>query len=776
MEILKLLIANIKHKKGAFKSIIALTAIIVFSFAGTVSNNDNIDRSLERSHGYADTPTFTVFANKRNLQDNIAEEIAKHPDVTDVTETKCIITENARIEEQKLSKIFFLYRETEDIYRVFNKNFTAYNNNPEPLEKGEIYIPYGLKAASNIEIGSVISFGSEDNPENFTVKGFVEEPFVGAAPIGIKRLFISDSDFERIYENADDLYIGKAADIGVNLTEDSDYITIKEEINDMCGLISNSIISISKTETIQYTKIYSEFGSKILLAFLILLIIIVIISIRHSISTSIEMEYINLGILKSQGFTSGKIRLVYILQYLIAEIIGSIIGLIISIPALKGLGMLFQQITGLLTATDISFMKCGIMAAALIAITMIFVVLSTAKAAKISPVRAISGGKSEIHFDSRLNIPVKTKPLSLFIGLRQFTSRVRSYGGSVLIVALLVYFMMTIAILSQKLTSDVFEEGSLNPNITIYMTKDFNIDNMNEVEQAVLDVDPDAKTIFALNKYVMADGIEIACTSYNRPDDMHKPIDGRMPIYDNEVAVTEISADIFGKGIGDTITIDSKNTEEFIITGTYQGFNDLGKTILITAEGLNKIDVSKPLFMAELSDINLLNEAEKALNDKFGGVIKKLETNTEENSNEGLIELIDFILTILLIVVYAISITFSAVVISMICSKSFIKERTDIGICKAMGFTASTLRTQFAFRFMVIAAIGSCLGGIASFFLTSPLLVILLRMAGLTQLDADINFFTFIVPAAAISLSFFIFAYIAARKINTVEIRELISE
>lgn len=776
MEILKLLVANIKHKKGAFKSIIALTAIIVFSFAGTVSNNDNIDRSLERSHGYADTPTFTAFANKRNLQDNIAEEIAKHPDVTDVIETECIITENARIEEQKLSQIIFLYRETEDIYRVFNKNFTAYNENPEPLEKGEIYIPYGLKAASNIEIGSVISFGSEDNPENFTVKGFVEEPFVGAAPIGIKRLFISDSDFERIYENADDLYIAKAADIGVNLTEDADYITIKEEINDMCGLISSSFISISKTETIQYTKIYSEFGSKVLLAFLILLIIIVIISIRHSISTSIEMEYINLGILKSQGFTSGKIRLVYVLQYLIAEIIGSIIGLIISIPALKGLGMLFQQITGLLTATDISFLKCGIMAAALIAITMIFVVLSTAKAAKISPVRAISGGKSEIHFDSRLNIPVKAKTLSLFIGLRQFTSRVRSYGGSVLIVALLVYFMMTIAVLSQKLTSDVFEEGSLNPNITVYMTKDFDIDNMNEVEQAVLDVDPDAKTIFTLNKYVMADGIEIACSSYNRPDDMHKPIDGRMPIYDNEVAVTEISADIFGKGIGDTITIDSENTEEFIITGTYQGFNDLGKTILITAEGLNKIDESKPLFMAELSDINLLNEAEMALNDKFGGVIKKLETNTEENSIEGLIELIDFILTILLIVVYAISITFSAVVISMICSKSFIKERTDIGIFKAMGFTASTLRTQFAFRFMIIAAIGSCIGGIASFFLTSPLLVILLRMAGLTQLDADINFFTFIIPAAAISLSFFIFAYIAARKINTVEIRELISE
>ncbi len=776
MEILKLLIANIKHKKGAFKSIIALTAIIVFSFAGTVSNNENIDRSLERSHSYANTPTFNTFANKRYLQDNIAEEIAKHPDVTDVTETECIVVDNARIKEQKISKIFLLYRESEDIYRVFNKNFTAYNDNPGPLEEGEIYIPYGMTADSDIEIGSVISFGSEDNPETFTVKGFVEEPFVGASPIGTKRLFISDSDFERIYENTDDLYFGKASDIGINLTEDADYITVKKEINDMCGIISNSIISISKAETIRYTKIYSDSGSKILFAFLILLVVIVIISIWHSISTSIEMEYINLGILKAQGFTSGKIRLLYILQYLLAEIIGSVIGLIISIPALNGLGMLFQQITGLLTATNISFLKCGIMAAALVAITMIFVVLATAKAAKISPVRAISGGKSEVHFDSRLNLPVKTKPLSLFIGLRQFTSRFKSYTGVMLIVALLVYFMMTINVLSQKLSSDELETGLIYSNINAYMTKDFDIDDMSEVEQAVLDVDPDAKTIFCLNQYVMADGFEIACTSYNRPDAMYKPIDGRMPIYDNEVAVTDVSAELFGKGIGDTISISSESTEEFIITGTFQGFNDLGKTILITYEGLYKIDKSMPIFSAELSDLNLLNEAEKALNNKFGEVIKKIEINAEKNSNEGIMELIDKIFTILLIVVYAISIIFSAVVISMICSKSFIKERTDIGIFKALGFTANTLRTQFAFRFMIIAVIGSCLGGTASVFLTSPLLVALLRVVGLTQLDADISIITFIIPASAISLSFFIFAYIAARKINTIEIRELISE
>ncbi|MBP3441277.1 MAG: FtsX-like permease family protein, partial [Clostridia bacterium] len=106
----------------------------------------------------------------------------------------------------------------------------------------------------------------------------------------------------------------------------------------------------------------------------------------------------------------------------------------------------------------------------------------------------------------------------------------------------------------------------------------------------------------------------------------------------------------------------------------------------------------------------------------------------------------------------------------------FVKERTDIGILKSLGFTAGGLRVQFALRFMIIAVIGSLIGAVASMFLTMPLLEALLRILGLTRIDASISFTTFIIPAAAIWLSFFVFAYIAARKIKKIEVRELISE
>ena len=775
MEMFTILKANIKHKKGAFKSIIALTALIVFAFTVTVSNNDNISLALTRSHTYTNTPTFTVLAAKEKMPDDIAEKILTHEQVKSVKITECISIDDLNADGKGTSLVSFFYKASEPIYRVFNENSSDYNLNPEPLKEGEIYVPYPLTSICSAKIGSVISFGNDEQEQKFIVKGFIEEPFLGAAPIGTKRVFISDSDFERIYNSVENENFGRIFDIGITLAEGADSDSVKKELNDMYGIIDNSVISLSRAQTDGYTKIYSDIASKILYIFVLLLTVIAVISICHSISVSIEMEYVNLGVLKAEGFTSDKIRLFYILQYLTAEIIGTAVGFLISIPALFGMNRLFFSITGILSEPDISVLISVIMSILLIIITMLFVLLATRKAAKISPVRAISGGKSEVYFDSRLNLPLKAKPLSFFLGLRQFTSRIKSYGGSVFIVALLIYFMMSVTVLTEKISSE-FTVGIVYPNITVHMNDEFDIKKMSEAEQAVLDIDAGAKVLFSYVGYIMAEDKEIQCFAYSRPAEVLKVLDGRMPIYDNEVAVTEISAELLGKKIGDTLAIGGENAEDFIITGTYQTFNDLGKSILITAEGRYRIDKTMPLLGAELSDISLLKNVENAVEEKFGEYIKFTEINETDNSGNETEALLKLVCNILVAAIYTVSIIFAAVVVGMICSKNFIKERTDIGIMRALGFTVNNLRIQFALRFMLVALIGSILGGIASYFFTTPLIVTILRIVGLTQLENGIGFTTFILPAVLITLSFLIFSYLAAKKIKSIEIRELILE
>lgn len=779
MEIIKLIKANIKHKKGAFKSIAALMTIIVVSFTVTVSNNDNIDKALTNAHSVLATPDVTAFLIEEKTDRSIIDDIKENPDVTGISATDCVNSGKASVDGYETYQMGMIYPDSHKVYRVLNENFNGYIENPEPLGEGEIYLPYSFTGLyKGVKIGSEMVFGDEETQYKFKVKGFIEESNFGSAVIGTKRYFVSDKDFEKIHENADGKYFAKIIDAGIELCEGADYFAVKKALDDSCGISDKSALIISSDETTAYTKLYSDTGSNILLVFLILLITIVIISMWHSISTSVEMEYVNLGILKSQGFTSGKIRLVYILQYVFAELIGAVFGLILSIPLTMALGRLFQPITGLITATDVSILKCAAISLGIIILCGIFVILATRKVSRISPVRAISGGKSEVHFDSRLNVPVKAKPLSLFMGLRQFTSRGKSYIGSVFIVALLVYFMMSISVLSQRLSGDNLIEGNINPHISVVMSDEFEISDIKRFEEEVCSVDKKAKTIFAYNKYIMIDGIELYCTAYSPAELMYKPLEGRMPIYDNEASITEIVAAELGKKIGDTVIIGSgENAKEFIITGYHQSMNDLGRTFLITAEGLYRVNGAKPVCYVEMSDISLTDKLSKALDDNLGELILAKTVNTERsNAIDGMLELINAICLILVLAVFGVSVIFSAVVIGMICTKAFIKERSDIGILKAIGFTAKELQRQFAFRFLIVSATGSVIGGVCSLLFTKPLLEMLLRMVGVTRIESSITIVTFIVPAVLICLCFFVFSYFAARKTKKVEVRELISE
>ncbi|MCI5583889.1 MAG: hypothetical protein MR357_09255, partial [Anaeroplasma sp.] len=541
MEIIKLIRANIKHKKGAFKSIAALMAIITLSFTVTVSNNDNIDKALSAAHGFAGTPDVTAFILGARTDESIVDDIKENPDVEDAFAVKSVFSASSELSGQEIFQASYIYSDSNKIYRVFNENFTGYIDNPAPLSNGEIYVPYSLTGLySDVKLGSEVVFGKDENKRAFTIKGFIAEPNFGAAAIGTKRFFISENDFNELYENADEQLFATIYDTGINLRSSADYFAVKKALDDSCGITQKSGAILSAEETSAYTKLYSETGSNILVVFIILLVTIVIISMWHRISTSVEMEYVNLGILKSQGFTSGKIRLVYIIQYILAELIGAAIGLLLAVPLTTALGSLFQPITGLITATDVSVLKCAGISLGIIALCGLFVVLATSKVGRISPVRAISGGQAEVHFDSRLNAPIKARPLSFFIGLRQFTSRGKSYIGSVFIVALLVFFMMTISVLSERLSGEKIIEGNIDPHIVVTMSDEFEISDIERFDAEVRAIDKDAKISLGYNEYIMADGIELFCTACTPAELMYKPLEGRMPIYDNEAALTEI--------------------------------------------------------------------------------------------------------------------------------------------------------------------------------------------------------------------------------------------
>lgn len=118
----------------------------------------------------------------------------------------------------------------------------------------------------------------------------------------------------------------------------------RRELNLETSAIDSSWMSVTKQDSFYYTFLFPQMFGSCLIVFLAFLMIIVLIAIRHSIATTIEIDYVNLGVLKSMGLSKNKMRSVFVLQYLLAQVIGSVIGFVAAIPLAKVLGNDFQSI------------------------------------------------------------------------------------------------------------------------------------------------------------------------------------------------------------------------------------------------------------------------------------------------------------------------------------------------------------------------------------------------------------------------------------------------
>ena len=250
---------------------------------------------------------------------------------------------------------------------------------------------------------------------------------------------------------------------------------------------------------------------------------------------------------------------------------------------------------------------------------------------------------------------------------------------------------------------------------------------------------------------------------------------GRAPIYDNEIGISPILSDEFDLKIGDEVTVGWQGKKEkYIITGIIQTLSEAGKGCPISysaAERIGYDDSLWGLYSLESEDDEILNQKiADTLNEKFGDIIKA-EANPElmDDSTKVAIKAIQ-------IIIYIFSVLFSLIVVHMVCSKAFTQERTDIGIYKAIGFKTSGLRSQFAFRFLIVSIIGSAAGGILSYFLSGKMLEILLKNIGVTSFNTDVVFSSFVIPILIVCLSFLTFSYLVSGKIRKVKIRELVTE
>lgn len=775
-----LLKANLKRHKGTLFGIFILTLLVAAALGTvlTVWNNSEkyIKNELDRS-GYGELTAWTTnLPDTTELKNNIEalDEIER-------VETQSLIYSNYTTNEMESDSEgqLITYIPKENRYRFFTDDLTGYREQPKSILPGEVYVSPSMVSMFGIKLGDEITFSIARGGKNLTltIKGFYEDVYMGSSMIGMKGFLISEADRTVALDLIRNAGIDALARDGamLHIFEAKESERTVSELNSLLNeqtALAEYTESVHSKETIAgFMLILQNAFSGILLAFVLILLFVVLIVLSHSISSTIASDFVNMGILKTVGLDSSRLRLLQILQYGIPVTVGLVIGFLLSIP----FGSMLTNAT--ITTTGVLIPKAPsllFMAAAFISILLLlvlFIFIRTRKIGKITPMKAIRG-------ETDGTVTKITKPaafgsnIHFRLAFRQLLSGKSRYIGAFVVALLLVFFASLVGRMDSWLGSD--GKGMMdafNPADHDIGVQSFGELTQEEFEKTILQYTDITDTYVLAMPTASLNGISYTANIIDQPERFHI-LEGRTCMADNEIVITEFIAANFGIAIGDTVMVrGDSGSGEYIISGIYSCANDMGDNFGMNREGYLKIGRDHPnlwcwhYFLADSSQKGAIT---KALESAYGGDI-----HVHENTWSGLFGIISA-MQALLVLMYALVIVFILIVTVMTGSKILLAEQKDLGIYKAIGFSSASLRLTFALRFAMVAVLGGFLGTLLAAVITDPIVSSVMKLAGISNFVSHPNFIGLVLPMVVVTLLFAIFGGLVAGKVKKVSLTVLV--
>lgn len=783
METKVLLRANLKKQKGGLAGIFLFMLLVTTAIGTVLTVWLNSDRYIREEMQRAGFGELTVWVSNVPENSDLVESMEKLPEIERV-EAQSFIYSNYTVKEQESDSEgqLILYRPEENRYRFFREDLSGYREQPDKISQGEVYVSPSMISMFDIQIGDEITFPIARAGQNLTliVKGFYEDPFMGSSMIGMKGFLISEADRNAALSILQNAGIDALARDGAML-----HIFPKggreQSISEL-----NSILN-EKTEISQYSEdvhgrdaiagfmlVLQNAFSGLLLAFALVLLFVVMVVISHNISSTIESDTVNMGILKTIGFTSKKMRMIQLYQYMIPTVAGMALGLVLTAPVSRLVSSATLTTTGVRIPANLPIVWIAFSFAVIWLFLMGFVVLRTGKIGRIKPMQAIRKETEKMCFRPERTLCAVGKGLYLRLALRQITSGKRRYIGTLIVAVLLVFFASVIGRMDAWLGSD--GKGMMdafNPadhDIGVQSFGDLTQEEFENTIRAYTDI---TDTYVLAMPTVAVNGVDYTANVIDQPERFHL-LEGKACSAKNEIVLTEFVAADFGVSIGDTVTVRGDNgSGEYIVSGIYSCANDMGDTVGMSREGYLKIGRDHPNLWCWhyfLSDASQKSAIAEALENAYGG-----DVHVHENTWPGLFGIISA-MHALMVFMYGMAALFILIVTVMTGSKILASEQKDLGIYKAVGFPANRLRLTFALRFGIISVAGALLGTILAAILTDPLVSAVMKLAGISNFASNPDLRTILLPAGVVILLFTGFAYFAAGRIKKTSLTILIGE
>ncbi len=782
MDIKTLWLADSRRHKGSLAGIFVLAFLVSLSLVSVLTVWRNSGRYVRNEMERLGFGAMTAWVSGISEIDVLTDEMNKLSGVEKTGIQSIIFSEyEVNGHESDSEGQLVTYEPTVCPYKIFSDDLKGYEKEAAKIAPGEIYVSPSLNSMFGVEIGDEISFliARSGGRKVFTVKGWFEDPFMGSSMIGMKSFLVCDEDHDEI--------TGIINGAGIDaLARDGYMVHIFEEPSEGLSTAQLNALLNQDTRLLQYAEfthsdsaIYGfmmtlqNVFTGILMSFVLVLVFISLIVIGHSISSAQEQDMADTGILKTIGFTTGKLQKVQMLLNMVPVFLGMTTGVLGAVPVASAASQITISTTGLMIPAGMPFAVCFPALLLVIGAFMGFVWLKTGQLEKITPMKAIrdinkSGGAGKSGYS-----PIHQKGLCFWLALRQVISGKKRYLGACLVAALLVFFTSLIGRIASWLGAD--GRGlmdAFNPADLHIAAQPMGNATSGDVERTIEEYTKITDQYMLAMPSVSVEGADYTANVITQPERFHM-LRGQTCMQADEIVLTEFVAADLNVGIGDMVTVSSGlGSLEYRVSGIYQCANDMGANVGLSREGYLKIGQENGGMWCVhyfIEDVEMQPQIMDALEAAYGG-----DVYLHENSWPGLYGILSA-MELLMYFMYGIVVILVFVITVLTGSRLLVAEQKDMGIFRSFGFSAVKLRVSFTLRFGIVSFLGAAAGLLASALLTDLLVAALLRMYGISNFSSHLAAGNTLLPALAVILSFTIFAWFVGRKIGTDRLTTLVA-
>lgn len=779
---------NIKKKKTDACVIFVLIAIAtMFMYVG-ISVLSSYNREIDNRNKANNGADYIHYTDSESYMD-IIDKISDNPHVIDseATEADVIVSGSYRSShesDKNAHQTSFLIQKRDDSKRISKVNVIDAGSE---WQFNSIIVPYYLYASGDYRTGDTIYIRDGDIELEFIIYGFSEDVlFSTPMNIDVMKLVVSEEMYEQCKNQIGSIHHG----VAVILDNYSSDKFMKDVDNDISAFtnknnFSSSFLTLSYETMKQGTTIPVMIFMALLTLFAVLLIIVVLIIIKFNINTSIEENIKNTGIMEACGYTGRQMITAAMLEFGILGVTGIAFGLIFAGIASGFTGNIISSSMGLIWDMNFSMISALITVISILGFIVLIAYISSRKFKKIAPLDALRNGINSHNFKkNRLRLDKSPFSLNTSLGIKCTLFNLKKNVFLSVVIAILAFVTnVALASVSNFLDSDtLLEISGVEYSDILMQLKPPYTEELENVRAELESMDEIEKTSVFAGHYVTlicgSDEQQVYLNIYDDPGLLETDVlvRGRMPRYDNEIVLSTHVCRKYNLSMGDTIRLKLGNTSyDYIIVGMNQGFSRLGNTGIATLEGDQHIFPDNTgtgiyIYLKDNADIS-------DIIDKLTDIYEKDFTVTNyRNFISTSISTIELALKALCFLLVLVSVIVIALILILLIKTHVIREKRQLGIYKAIGFTTGQLIRQIMISYLPIVLLGSILGNIMAGLLCEKLFVLCFSMYSIEKITIYISPVTYIICTLIIVCWSEIIALLAALRTGRIVPYKMITE